>query len=302
MHKNRMFIAIVALILASLACTLPGTASPTPFVFPTPNLTLTAIFQPTTTPARATEEPTELVAVVTASASPEGTEPTSTATPVETPRPDDTEVTAFQFELSPTIDGDLSEWPVDRWNATEVVYGRSNWTGGSDLSSSFILGWDSSNLYVGIQVNDDSHVQIAAGRSLYLGDSAEILLDAQLESDLNTDRLSADDYQVGLSPGDLNTRQPETYRWFPRSVEGSLSSPSVAAEPTSDGYVLEASIPWIVFGIEPEAGDTFGFALSISDNDLSGTRVQQSMVSSSSTRSLTDPTTWGILVLASSSN
>ena len=44
-------------------------------------------------------------------------------------------------------------------------------------------------------------------------------------------------------------------------------------------------------------GNEYGFALSVSDNDLSEVAVQQSMVSSSSGRLLTDPTTWGILRL-----
>jgi hypothetical protein len=56
-------------------------------------------------------------------------------------------------------------------------------------------------------------------------------------------------------------------------------------------------IPWTVFGVTAEAGDRFGFALSVSDNDLTGAPVQQSMVSNVSSRTLTNPTTWGTLIL-----
>jgi hypothetical protein len=80
-------------------------------------------------------------------------------------------------------------------------------------------------------------------------------------------------------------------------LAGSLSGVSLKAVTTTEGYNLEAMIPWTVFGVTPDAGDRFGFALSISDNDLTGAPVQQSLVSSVSTRTLTNPTTWGTLIL-----
>src|SRR5512142_2384074 len=39
----------IMMALGITACSMPGAAAPTPFEFPTPNLTLTAIFQPTAT-------------------------------------------------------------------------------------------------------------------------------------------------------------------------------------------------------------------------------------------------------------
>jgi hypothetical protein len=65
----------------------------------------------------------------------------------------------------------------------------------------------------------------------------------------------------------------------------------------SDGYRLEAAIPWSVFGVTPANGQQFGFAISISDNDNPNENVQQKMVSADPFRSLVDPTTWGVLTL-----
>jgi len=59
---------------------------------------------------------------------------------------------------------------------------------------------------------------------------------------------------------------------------------------------LEAAIPWSVLGISPYKGMHLGFAISVSDNDNPGTQ-QESMVSNAPGRMLTDPTTWGDLVL-----
>lgn len=303
MNSQRIHWSIVLLALAAFACTIPGTASPTPFVFPTPNLTLTAIYQPTSTPdGEPTLEATELVNRSTATPALEETKPAPTVTTEQSERSSESTVTATRFDQPPEIDGDFSDWPVERWSATEVVYGLDTWNSGSDLAASFALGWDNNNLYLSIQVNDDSHVQIASGRSLYKGDGVEILLDTSLQADINSTQLSSDDFQIGISPGDLISKKPEAYRWFPRSVEGSLSSLSIAAEPSDDGYSIEVKIPWIVFGVEPQAGDQFGLAISVSDNDLSGTAIQQSMVSNVASRVLTNPTTWGTLVLGNQSN
>jgi hypothetical protein len=125
------------------------------------------------------------------------------------------------------------------------------------------------------------------------------LLDGALQADRQHEKLSADDYQVGLSPGDLTgaTVTAQAYAWFPAGQTGPLPIAQVAASTTVYGYVLEAAVPWDALGVTPAAGSDYGFALSVSDNDLYGLVTQQSMVSTSAGRLLTDPTTWGQLRL-----
>lgn len=288
---------LVAWAVILSGCTLPGAASPTPFVFPTPNLTLTAIFAPTTSPTPASQGPSETPVV-------QSTQPAETSAPqatgtaaLQNARPNGLPVTAEYLTQPPVIDGDLSDWSADQYGVNNVVFGASNWTGGSDLSGTYSVGWDSAHLYLAIRVTDDKFVQLSRGASIYKGDSAEILLDTNLAGDFSSASLSTDDYQIGLSPGNLDSIQPEAYRWFPSSVAGALSSVDIAAVKTDAGYDLEARIPWAVFGVTPLSGDHYGFVLSISDDDLAGTAVQQSLASSVSTRVLTNPTTWGTLVL-----
>jgi hypothetical protein len=60
---------------------------------------------------------------------------------------------------------------------------------------------------------------------------------------------------------------------------------------------VEAAIPWTDFGVVPYAGENLGFAFSASDNDDSTQNVQQSMVSSTPGKRLTNPTTWAELSL-----
>jgi hypothetical protein len=298
---TQRFSAARALVLAAWllsGCTLPGLAEPTPFAFPTPNLTHTALFQPapseTPEPAALPTATPEVEPSPTSPAAP--SDPTATFAPL-TSRPNGSPVTAAFRSSPPTIDGDLAEWTTASYAVDQIVFGAANWTGVADLSGSFHIGWDEANLYVGVRVRDDRHVQISTGRFLYRGDAVEIQLDADLPGDYHVAALNADDYQLGLSPGNFGSLPPEAYLWYPAALEGARPGVTVGARQASDGYTLEARIPWSVFGVTPAAGKTFGFALSLSDNDQAGSALQQSMVSSVATRRLTNPATWGTLVL-----
>jgi hypothetical protein len=300
---NRL--SLITLSLAAVlvgACTLPGAASPTPFTFPTPNLTLTAVFaavgtstpspQPTSTaiPPTATRTPSEIPTQETPEA-------TSAAGSSASSRPNGTLVTAAFLAGPPTIDGSLSDWDTSAYTVSYVVYGSGARSGANDLSAKYYIGWDPTYLYLGVEVTDDKFVQISQGRSLYKGDEVEVQLDAALTADFSSTTLSADDYQIGLSPGDFDSIEPEAYRWYPSSKAGSLTSVVVKSASTTSGYNLEARIPWTVFGVTPQSGDHYGFALSVSDDDQAGKAIQESLISSVSTRKLLDPTTWGTLEL-----
>lgn len=205
---------------------------------------------------------------------------------------------ALRLEEPPAIDGELSDWPTERSSLAHPVFGAGNRSGGEDLSASYGVGWDPTSLYLAIEINDDVFVQEGTGRSLFQGDSAELLFDVELAADFSSAELNSDDFQIGFSPGDFAGGSPEAYRWFPRSVEGRLTTVALSAQSLPDGYQLEGSVPWAVVGVTPNAGDCFGYALSVSDNDQASALSQQSMVSTVPTRNLTDPTTWGTLILA----
>jgi hypothetical protein len=303
---------LMMILLASTltACTLPGFASPTPFTFPTPNLTHTAIFAITTTnttlpptlPPGATATEATITAIGPA-ATPDVTGPTNTPLATVTTgalnsRPNGSPVTATFLSTPPIIDGDLSEWSTSAYIANETVpLAGDNWTGASDLSATYYIGWDVNYLYLAVSRTDDTFVQISWGRYMYRGDDIEIQLDTNLAGDYYTTYLSSDDYQIGLSPGNFGSIDSEAYRWYPRNLESWVTSVVIEAVLTKSGYDLEAKIPWSVFGVTPASGSRFGFALSLSDNDLAGASTWQSMVSSVNTRRTANPTTWGTLIL-----
>jgi hypothetical protein len=315
MASPRRILILLLLAFVIGACTLPGAATPTPFTFPTPNLTHTAIFASSPTPGQdSTAEPDQSPQATTGDDSPEGTsEPSTDGTVMPTStvriptatvsanqeRENGSTITAAYFSSPPTIDGDLGEWSgFTDYDADQTVpSGGENWSGASDLSASFYVGWDANYLYLAVSRRDDVFVQISYGRYMFRGDDIEIQIDSDLSGDFFSNGMSSDDYQIGLSPGNFNTLEPEAYRWYPTYLEGWVYTVTVAAEQDGTGYDLEARIPWSVLGITPTEGAYYGFALALSDNDQVGRSVWESMVASVGTRTLTDPTTWGTLNL-----
>lgn len=330
----RLMVAVLALAAAGLACNLPirDAAPELPLFSATPAQAVVEAASLTPPPQINSPEPsaTPLLPTVTlVNQQPAATltfTPTATATtkptdtrvpasptppPTVTPKPErptatnvpaPSRVTAnAQYFSSPIVlDGIWDEW---RDRSTEypigaVVWGRQNWEGDTDLEGSYRVGWDETSLYLAVKIKDDVYAQNTSGDSIYLGDSLEILFDANLMGDLGANSLSGDDYQLGISPGSPDVDgAAEAYLWFPRSKAGSRGGVQIAAVRQDGVTRIEAIIPWSVFGVSPRQGARYGFAVSISDNDNSAENVQQSMVSNAPGRVLVDPTTWGELRL-----
>ena len=154
-------------------------------------------------------------------------------------------------------------------------------------------------MYLALNVTDDVHVQTEQGRDSFKGDGVELLLDANLVQDADFPFPNFDDYQIGLSAGALQANAPaaQAYRWYPLEQAASLPDVLVAARPTANGYQLEAAIPWRVLDVSIEDQRSFGFVVSVSDNDTPNTADQQTLLSSTPRRNLGNPTTWDLLQL-----
>lgn len=317
---NKTTSAIVSMLLMALVLSACNAFGGNPVAQPTPNLMLTALFSTNAT-IPATVTPMYVVITNT----PEPTlQPTNTSMPTETEEPTDTVAPttaptntpantapppaqgtrgylmyAGYLNFDPSIDGSWEDWKdyTTQYPVTNVVFGRSNWSGADDLKASFAAAWDYDYLYIGVKVHDDVYTQEAKGADLYKGDSIELLVDANLNGDYYVKSLSPDDYQLGISAGSGGS-SPEAYLWFPTEKTGSRTSSVTSGFTDEDGlWRIEARIPWSVFGITPAKGMHIGFAVSVSDDDNKTSKLQQTMVSSAPYRNLLDPTTWGELVL-----
>jgi hypothetical protein len=173
----------------------------------------------------------------------------------------------FVTDPSPMIDGNLSEWTtrgalrelVGREHAT---FSPEEWRGNEDLSGWARFGHDADNLYVAAHVVDDVFVQDQASVEAWRGDHIMLTVDMKRFGRIE------DIWQLGLSPGNLAAESalpPELIIWEP--LEKSIAGAKVAAQRTSDGYEIEASIPWRVLEVGFTPFMTFGLQLGFSDCD-----------------------------------
>lgn len=289
-------LVFVFVVWALSSCNFPAAENPTPFNNPTLDLTQTGI------PPSGGPSPTN--------PSPEGQTPAATLPGTATSEPAPTnsasvpdsrpqgQVRATYLSQAPAIDANLSDWNLTKIPVNQVVFGRNHWNGESDLSAQVMFAWDNQNFYIAGHVTDDKYVQNAKGGNIYLGDSLEILFDTDLQGDYYQKKLSIDDYQIGISPGNPSPgKNPGAFLWYPKDKSGALTDLKIAAKANGDGYDIEVAIPWDVFNITPQNGKHYGFVFSVSDNDNASKDVQQSMVSTDNKRSLLDPTAWGDLQL-----
>jgi hypothetical protein len=196
------------------------------------------------------------------------------------------------------LDGYFDEWP-DRWlPITTIVHGTELHRGPPDLSGSFQAAWAVQGLVLAVRVRDDVYRAAPEGTIMWRGDGLEIHFDRLLAADYDSNETNDDDYQIGISFGQ-NLDRILAYHWLPYNKESTLNLPG-AVRPTEAGYALEVLIPWSVFdldGNQLSPGMTFGFNISINDND--GDRPAQEKVASFSPARTThdNPTQWATLIL-----
>jgi hypothetical protein len=310
-HRSRALLTVLITVTLLAGCNLPSNSTPSPDIFLTPNLTMTAIFNqpvPASVPPTVTPGPNEAATATpqdkptdTPQASPTvGASPTPlvrTAIPSIEPTSDRPGVNAAFLSSAPKIDGVWDEWKTTQYPLRSVVFGEKAWKNAADLSAAYRIGWDDNNLYIAVKVTDNKYVQNASGADLYKGDSIDLLFGAN--SGTNATALTDKDFQLGISPGKGEVgKNTESYLWLPAADAGALSKVQIAAVSMSNGYRVEAAIPWSTFGVKPADGQQYSFALSISDNDQEGKSVQEKMISSAPDRVLDNPSTWGVLSLS----
>jgi hypothetical protein len=196
-------------------------------------------------------------------------------------------MTASLFKQGVSIDGDLKEWAnlpcTDVASKEQISHGKAgDWQGAQDLSGRVCYGWDPNNLYIAFSVQDDHIVQKYTGGNLWKGDHVEIWVDTQLQLDFDSTSNSADDFQLGLSPGNFADVPPDFFIFTPdqpREAYDSLVSWKVVKTPT--GYAGEVRLPKNVLkGLRPAAGQTIGVTFEPSDTDTPGGSEQELMLSS----------------------
>ncbi len=156
-----------------------------------------------------------------------------------------------------TVDGNVSE---SDWNiatdVSKVVIGTTNNT------TTFGVLWDTTYLYVGMKVLDDTLYNDST--YVHEDDSVEIYIDGD-----HNHGTTYDSYDRQFVKG-----------WFDSTLveqHGKTTGVLHGWAPISGGYSIELAIPWSNLGITPTAGMTLGFSVGYNDDDNGAGRDGQAV-------------------------
>ena len=218
---------------------------------------------------------TPSAAARTPTASPGGVAPPVVATATVTYRPvEGPQFAARRLGTAPSIDGRGDDWPATAPIVAEYLVAGNTAT----VKGLWQLGWDAENLYLLVQAVDSEVTTTNAANParLFQGDAVTLQFGS---SGANADgsNLSPGDVSLSVGPsggGAVAAVTVGSGRTF--DVDAGRSAPAVkaAAVTTSNGYTVEAAVPWSVIRL-PEAGGLntmyagaqFGANLITSDAD-----------------------------------
>lgn len=163
----------------------------------------------------------------------------------------------YKASLEPMIDGEMDEiWQdqnITAISATKtIVQSVSN---PNDLSGNIRFLWDNSNIYFYAAITDDAKRNDS--QNSYEDDAIEIYFD--INNDKATEYGANDvQYSFGWDDGTVVGSLPSG-----RSVSGI----EYVAVSTTNGYIVEGSIPWSTLQGTPQVGQLVGIDFMINDDD-----------------------------------
>ncbi len=165
-----------------------------------------------------------------------------------------------------TIDGDLSEWE-DAYplHLNSIDYTNDSFGGAwdpNDLSGTAYLKWDDDNLYVAIDVKDQTFNQSLSDSSTWNQDSIQFAISPKEEPHVF--------YELGLA---LTPVGPQVYCHVGKKLENQgLRQDTPLAVKVSQGEIIyELAIPWDRYEGElgkPEVGKEYNYDILINDDDV----------------------------------
>jgi xyloglucan-specific exo-beta-1,4-glucanase len=169
------------------------------------------------------------------------------------------------------------------WSAaTSYSLGKTTGTvsGASDCSASYKALWDSTNLYVLIDVTDNTKINESV--NAWDDDSVELYLDG---GNNKTTAYDANDRQYVYGWGDATV------------IEGGGRSTTgvtfAKADPTSTTYRIETKIPWSTLGVTAAANNLIGIDVHVDDDDDNGARDGKVIWNDGTDQAWTNPSLFG---------
>ena len=192
---------------------------------------------------------------------------------------------AYKVESAPMIDGSLEDWdvrcpiPLIGRNQLRVLEAGYEWTP-ANLNGVASLAWDSKNLYVAVEVQDDAHEAAGDGETVIEGDSLILAFDPSNRGP-DAAREAFAYYVSSQKPAGGSGAYT---LWRPRKLSGGRppghlardsSVYEVAVQSREGGCVYELRMPLAELGgISPTFGSKFAFSVQLNDNDGKGLAAQ----------------------------
>lgn len=154
-------------------------------------------------------------------------------------------------------------------------------SGAADLSATFQITRDATNLYILVNVTDDDLRNDSPEN--YNDDAVELFID------MGNDKpgsYQGSDYQYSFA---YNDATPQTGLTFAQGTK-------------TGGYIFEIRIPWTTLGGAPSAGSFMGFDLHVDDDDGGGTRDAKKAWEDATDNAWQNPSVFGTLQVAGCSN
>lgn len=227
--------------------------------------------------------------------------------------------TAYKAETPIVIDGNLDEWnlssPIVINQESQVIRDVSFWQGEMDLSCITYVMWDENNLYLAVDVTEDSPYGAIEMLELDGEDNFKVYISTDPTADPARTAYATNDFLLYLivdnsywdTAFDRSMVAKENLQRFTtKGMDGGedvLEGYEKASVLTSTGFIYEACIPWSNFSnakipvYTPAVGDTVNFNFAITDISYPcpGTEYIPQMAWTGNGYINIDPSTWGRL-------
>lgn len=169
---------------------------------------------------------------------------------------DTTPIAVSYTDKAPVIDGIAEDvWSKSqKFSLENKIY--SSPSSKEDLSADFQVLWDKDNLYIYLQVNDDSLQNDSQDH--YQDDSIEIFIDAD---NSKSGSYGTNDYQYYFS---WDKDKPSAGIYNKGNIQDTIKYKLVT---NKTGYGLEVMFPWVTLGAKAQIGTKIGLDVHVNDDD-----------------------------------
>ncbi|WP_309119122.1 DNRLRE domain-containing protein [Paenibacillus sp.] len=190
------------------------------------------------------------------------------------------------------VDGVLNGFGGDVEKVTLTAADRVGGSGGENVSADYYFGWDATNLYVTVNVNDPTPMKNNFQNSnVWRGDAIEMFFGPE-ELETRGDLL-VKDRQIIMSSAIVNGTN--YWHWFNTSRQLPIDM-KVSRWDDGEGYTLDAAIPWSAVHVQAEQGREILFDFGLGDSEDGNNRSRQ-FIWNGTSRNNADRGLWGNAVL-----